>query len=82
MQDLACRFLSLQALRQAFFQIATLGGFVPERLPGGSKLGFEKIYALDADYDTFNDAPADVRDRFYRTNFLDLMGTAAAALAA
>jgi predicted TIM-barrel fold metal-dependent hydrolase len=31
---------------------------------------------------SLGDASADVRDRFYRDNFLDLMGTAAAALAA
>ena len=31
------------------------------RLSDGSLLQFEKIYALDAAYDTLNDAPADVR---------------------
>src|SRR5215211_593249 len=36
-------------------------------LADGSKLGFEKIYALDADFDTFDDMPPELRDsRRYR----------------
>jgi enoyl-[acyl-carrier protein] reductase I len=31
-------------------------------MPSGDKLSFEKIYALDADYDRLEDAPADVRE--------------------
>ncbi len=31
-------------------------------LPDGRKLGFERIYALDAAYDTLADAPADIRE--------------------
>jgi enoyl-[acyl-carrier protein] reductase I len=36
-------------------------------LAGGGKLEFERIYPFDADYDTYDDIPADVRDsRRYR----------------
>jgi enoyl-[acyl-carrier protein] reductase I len=36
-------------------------------LPGGGKLAFEKIYALDAEYDALDDVPAEVKDsRRYR----------------
>jgi enoyl-[acyl-carrier protein] reductase I len=36
-------------------------------LADGSKMAFEKIYALDAEYDTLEDAPAELRDsRRYR----------------
>ena len=36
-------------------------------LPEGGKLAFEKIYALDADYDALEDVPAEVKDsRRYR----------------
>jgi enoyl-[acyl-carrier protein] reductase I len=31
-------------------------------LPGGGKLSFERIYPLDADFDTLEDVPADVRE--------------------
>lgn len=31
-------------------------------LPGGQKMAFEKIYALDAAYDTLADAPAEIKD--------------------
>ncbi len=31
-------------------------------LPGGGKLAFERIYPLDADYDTLTDVPAEVRE--------------------
>src|SRR3954464_9864828 len=32
------------------------------QLPGGGKLSFEKIYPLDADFDVFEDIPAELRD--------------------
>jgi enoyl-[acyl-carrier protein] reductase I len=32
------------------------------QLPGGAKLGFERIYPLDADFDTLADAPAEVKE--------------------
>jgi enoyl-[acyl-carrier protein] reductase I len=36
-------------------------------LPEGGKLAFEKVYALDADYDALEDVPAEVKDsRRYR----------------
>lgn len=36
-------------------------------LPDGSKLTFAKIYPLDAEFDTLDDAPAEIRDnRRYR----------------
>ena len=36
-------------------------------LASGNKLSFEKVYPLDADYDTFDDMPAEVREsRRYR----------------
>ncbi len=31
-------------------------------MPGGGKLAFERIYALDAEFDTLEDAPAELRD--------------------
>jgi enoyl-[acyl-carrier protein] reductase I len=31
-------------------------------LPGGGKLAFERIYALDAAFDTLADAPAEIRE--------------------
>jgi enoyl-[acyl-carrier protein] reductase I len=31
-------------------------------MPDGSKLAFERIYALDADFDTMSDVPAEVKD--------------------
>jgi enoyl-[acyl-carrier protein] reductase I len=31
-------------------------------LPGGGKMSFEKIYPLDADFDTYEDMPAELRD--------------------
>jgi len=36
-------------------------------LPGGGAMAFEKIYPLDADFDTYDDIPAELRDsRRYR----------------
>src|SRR5687768_1773317 len=36
-------------------------------LPEGGKLAFEKIYALDADFDALEDVPAELKDsRRYR----------------
>src|SRR5690242_1997773 len=32
------------------------------QLPGGGRLTFERVYPLDADFDTFEDVPADVRE--------------------
>jgi enoyl-[acyl-carrier protein] reductase I len=32
------------------------------KLPDGSKLAFERVYPLDADYDLLDEAPAEVRD--------------------
>jgi hypothetical protein len=35
-QDLVCHFLPLEAFRQAFLELATVGGFASQRLAGGS----------------------------------------------
>ena len=53
------------------------------QLAGGGKLAFEKIYALDAEFDTLEDAPAELRDsRRYRENGdFSISGLAAAAAA-
>jgi len=53
------------------------------QLAGGGKLAFEKIYALDAEFDTLEDAPAELRDsRRYRENGdFSISGLAAAASA-
>ena len=32
------------------------------QMPGGGKLAFERIYPLDADYDTLGDVPSDVKE--------------------
>jgi enoyl-[acyl-carrier protein] reductase I len=32
------------------------------KMPGGGELVFERIYAFDGDFDTLEDAPADIRD--------------------
>lgn len=44
-------------------------GKIDLALPSGGKLDFERIYPLDADYDTLDSVPADVRDnRRYRAH--------------
>ena len=51
-------------------------------LASGEKLAFEKIYALDADYDRLEDVPAEVREsRRYRDHGDFTIGGLAAALA-
>jgi enoyl-[acyl-carrier protein] reductase I len=54
------------------------------QLAGGGKLAFEKIYALDAEFDKLEDAPAELRDsRRYRENGdFSISGLAAAVAAA
>lgn len=46
------------------FQTLLRRGKLDESLamPGGGKLEFEKIYAFDAEFDTYEDMPADVRE--------------------
>ena len=54
------------------------------QLAGGGKLAFEKIYALDAEFDKLEDAPAELREsRRYRENGdFSISGLAAAVAAA
>ena len=53
------------------------------QLAGGGKLAFEKIYALDAEFDKLEDAPAELRDsRRYRENGDFSISGLAAAVAA
>jgi enoyl-[acyl-carrier protein] reductase I len=54
------------------------------QLAGGGKLAFEKIYALDAEFDKLDDAPAELREsRRYRENGdFSISGLAAAVAAA
>jgi enoyl-[acyl-carrier protein] reductase I len=49
-------------------------------LSNGGKMAFEKIYALDAAYDTLADAPADIRDnkRYKERGDFSIEGVAAA----
>ncbi len=49
-------------------------------LSNGSRMAFEKIYALDAAYDTLADAPADIRDnkRYKERGDFSIEGVAAA----
>jgi len=52
-------------------------------LPGGGKLAFAKIYALDAEFDRLEDVPAELRDsRRYRDLGDFTIGGLAAAVAA
>jgi len=53
------------------------------QLAGGGKLAFEKIYALDAEFDTLEDAPAELRDsrRYREHGDFSISGLAAAASA-
>src|SRR5689334_5002989 len=48
------------------------------KLADGSKLAFEKIYALDADFDTLEDAPADLKEskRYRDTGDFTIAGIA------
>lgn len=48
-------------------------------LPGGGKLTFAKIYPLDAEFDTLDDAPAELRDnrRYRDTGDFSISGLAA-----
>jgi enoyl-[acyl-carrier protein] reductase I len=48
-------------------------------MPGGGKLTFAKIYPLDAEYDTLEDAPAEIRDnrRYRDTGDFSIAGLAA-----
>lgn len=54
------------------------------RLPDGSLLSFEKIFPLDAAYDTLADAPADVREskRYKDVGDFSIAGLAAAVVEA
>src|SRR5262245_31150012 len=49
------------------------------RLAGGGNLSFEKIYPLDAGFDTLADAPADVREnkRYKERGDFSIQGVAA-----
>lgn len=49
-------------------------------LPGGGKLAFERIYALDAAFDTLADAPAEIREnkRYKERGDFSIEGVAAA----
>src|ERR1700754_4554821 len=52
-------------------------------LADGNKLAFEKVYALDADFDTFDDMPVELRDsRRYREHGDCSIGGLAARLVA
>src|SRR5688500_12875845 len=48
------------------------------QLPGGSKMQFERIYPLDAVYDTLDDAPAEIREnkRYRETGDFSIQGMA------
>jgi enoyl-[acyl-carrier protein] reductase I len=53
------------------------------QLPGGGKLAFHKIYALDAEFDRLEDVPAELRDsRRYRDHGDFTIGGLAAAVKA
>src|SRR5712664_1227237 len=51
------------------------------QLPGGGKLAFHKIYALDAEFDRLDDVPTELRDsRRYRDQGDFTIGGLAAAV--